>query len=130
MAEFAAAVGVVVLPVAGITLAIGAQQHAEAIHLAVIPRPVETVAAVGGQNARAVESSADGFAVIAPALAPAGDHMTIRDHAMDEIGGEALGLALMAESGGGPNLRRNRQARAGANPPVARARPPAGQRKR
>src|SRR6201999_1436631 len=99
MAQLAPAIGLVIFPVADIALAIGTQQHAEAVHLAVVPQSVEAVAGVGGEDAGAVEAAANGFTVIAPALAPAGDDVAVRNHAMDEKGGEALGLAVMAESG-------------------------------
>ena len=45
MAQFALAVGPVILPVAGIALAIGPAQYAEAVHLAIGP---DTFEAVGG----------------------------------------------------------------------------------
>ena len=103
-AQLAAAVGLVVFPVAGIKLAIGAAQDAEAVHFAVGPLAFEAVGGVGGQDARAIEAAGDGLAVIAPALAPAGDDMTIGDHAMGEVGGEALALAVMGEGGGAKSL--------------------------
>jgi len=78
MAQLAPAIGLVVLPIADIALAIGAQQHAETVHFAVVPQPVEAVAGVGGENAGAIEAATNGFTIIAPALAPAGDDMAVR----------------------------------------------------
>ena len=71
-------------------------------------------------DACAIEAAADGLAVIAPALAPAGDEMAVGNDAMNENGGEALALAFMAEGCGADTFGKALHTGAGPGHIIAR----------